>query len=308
MSLIQVHFREAGKRFWTNSISSAALFYRLSWILNLIVPLILVFRSDGLWIKNMTIEEQPDINFKHQYLIILDVVRPFPGHLIHSTFPQFNDLFEPQLIRAPQVSNYETDYNYDGVYDDLFLELALPLKANEEVSAIDLFLMFDYKLRSKVHFDMEAVVRISYRSMTTGCKVFVTGDLRLNQKELLHAAHHEHNFSHRLENIMNEASSSTWSLEDLMHDYLKRNVTSELSSAAYIKWSTGRDVSTDMFNMTVRLNYAPQQIFYRPGFWFVIKWAWIQYVSVFVVLYYLIQKVRQIVFEQHLIPTVHCQD
>ena len=297
-----------GKTFWADSLSSATLFYRLSWLLNIVLPLILVFRSDGLWIKSMTIEEQPDVNFKHEYVAIVEVVRPFPGHLIYSTFPRFNNLFEARFIRSPQVANYESDLNYDGLYDEVSFELAMPLKANEEVSGIDLFLMFDYKLRSKVHFDMEAVVRINYRSMTTGCKVFVTGDLRLNQKELLHATRHGENFSHSLANMLSEPSASILSLEDLMHDYLKRNVTAELSSSAYTKWSSGRDVSNDLFNVTVRLNYAPQEITYQPGFWFVMKWAWIQYVAVFIALYFLAEKVRNIVFQQHLIPTIQCSD
>lgn len=309
MPLTRVHFMCKGKSFWADKLSSAYILYRLSWLVNMILPLMIVFRSDGLWIKSSSFEEQPDVNFKHQYLVILEVVRPHPGQMIYSTFPRFNSLFERRFIRSPQVSNFESDHNHDGKYDELSFDLKMPLKTNEEVSGVDVFLLFDYKLRSKVPFNMEAMVRIDYRSMTSGSSLQVVGDLTLHQKELIHSIQQPDNFSNVLENMFRQPPSQRiFSLDDVMQEYQGKNFTTILSANAYKRWSTGRDVSTDSFQVHVSLNYAPQEIRYRFGFWAVMKWASIQYLAVFFAFYLVIQKIRNVLFEQNLIHTIHCSE
>lgn len=308
MALKKVHFASNGRTFWAEKWSFAAIFYTFSWIVNIVFPLAVTFGSDGLWIKSMTFDEQPDINFKHQFLVILELVRPFPGHLVYSTFPHFNHLFEERILRPAQVTNQELDHNFDGKFDEMSFHLSMPLKSNEEVCAVDLFLLFDYKLRTKVHFDMEAVVRIGHRSMTSGSLFFASGDLTLHQKELLHVSHSTGNFSHDLNSMASDPFSAVSSLIDLMEQRVKRRTTVGMSPDSYTKWTTGRDASNDMFSVKVNLNYGRQTIAYRPGFWFVVKWAWVQYLTVFVVIYFLVQKVRAIVFEESLIPTTHCSE
>lgn len=47
----------------------------------------------------------------------------------------------------------EIDSNNDGKYDELNLELSLPLTEHEEILQVRLFLFFDYKLRVSLRLD-----------------------------------------------------------------------------------------------------------------------------------------------------------
>ena len=55
-----------------------------------------------------------------------------------------------QIFKLFSSSNHpqssETDWNRDGKLDSLSLKLEMPLRANENVYSVDLFLFFDVKL------------------------------------------------------------------------------------------------------------------------------------------------------------------
>ena len=67
-------------------------------------------------------------------------------------------------------------------------------------------------------------------------------------------------------------------------------------------WTTG--VGSDHFTVSATLRYPEQSLSYRPGFWQVIKWGWVQYLSVLLVFIYAAGAVRNFVFSQQIVPTL----
>ena len=61
--------------------------------------------------------------------------------------------------------------------------------------------------------------------------------------------------------------------------------------------------SNGSLRIRARLRYIEALVEYAPGFWFTLKYAWIQYLSVFIIFLYVIGSVRDYVFVQQLIPT-----
>ena len=43
---------------------------------------------------------------------------------------------------------------------------------------------------------------------------------------------------------------------------------------------------------------------YTPGFWQVIKWGWVQYLSILIVFVFFMSKVKNFVFSQQILPTI----
>lgn len=58
------------------------------------------------------------------------------------------------------------------------------------------------------------------------------------------------------------------------------------------------------FTIQVELRYPPFTVEYQPNFWQYLKFAWIQYLAIFVVFWWVLSYVQSFVFENQVILTV----
>ena len=167
MSLITLFTENTKTEYKARPVTPATLFYILCTALNLLVPLAIVYRSDGIWIKKDSYLEQPDINFKHQLFISL--VTADGDHLLYTNLPKIQKSFNSKHVRIPRIKvkkfmqnfpewdtnfdfdaisfqNYEKDSNGDYIFDEMVLQINFPLKSRETVSSATIILLFDYKL------------------------------------------------------------------------------------------------------------------------------------------------------------------
>lgn len=122
--------------------------------------------------------EQPDIHFKHEYLLIVETDK-LEAPVICSTYEYFSQIIKEHnhctmikvlcqlnLIFSSHRVSYilccpfrcnilkyefhlqsrEEDNNRDGKYDELYFEIQVQLLRNQVAHAVTLFLLFDYKL------------------------------------------------------------------------------------------------------------------------------------------------------------------
>lgn len=59
----------------------------------------------------------------------------------------------------------------------------------------------------------------------------------------------------------------------------------------------------DQSHFTLKLNvrYPEDTIYYIPGFWQIIKWAWIQYFAIYIITAWFIRKIETYIFENRLV-------
>lgn len=76
-------------------------------------------------------------------------------------------------------------------------------------------------------------------------------------------------------------------------------VTTRLGNV-YTNPQTGE---SDTFVINLTVNYREEKILYIPGFWYVIKWAWVQYFSVLVILMVVSNVIRDWVFKNQIVST-----
>ena len=72
----------------------------------------------------------------------------------------------------------------------------------------------------------------------------------------------------------------------------------------YVMWERGATGLGNPFQIKVRLNYPVQTLTYYSGFWQMLKWAWIQYVSILVVFIYFFRQVKTFVFSKQVLPSI----
>lgn len=66
-------------------------------------------------------------------------------------------------------------------------------------------------------------------------------------------------------------------------------------------WESG---DSGNFSLELELQYPPMTVDYHPGFWQLVKFAWIQYVAILVVFWWVLSYVQAFVFKNQIILTV----
>ena len=87
----------------------------------------------------------------------------------------------------------------------------------------------------------------------------------------------------------------------ILKPYSQRNISTRLENS-YTTWSPGRGSS--YFTLSSTIQYPTQTLTYTPGFWQVIKWGWVQYLSILIVFMYVATFVKNFVFSQQILPTL----
>ncbi|BFZ12865.1 hypothetical protein BsWGS_15904 [Bradybaena similaris] len=299
MAMYEIFSHPELRRYKTSIFSKATLLMLAILILTFIPPLLIVYRSYGFWLREATYREQPRVAFKKEFILILDLQKD-QNPVVYSTFQHYNQLVQSYL-RIPVVKAREDDTNGDGKYDRLNLDIDIPMTAGDEVVSVKLLLFFYYKLRKFSQFHMESLGYIDYSSPVSGASLQVFSDLRLRQKQLLGYRGTDTRYN---DTLVDPASpyAETYTLANIFRAYSSRNVTTVLQDPVNI-WSAGRPGDSP-FKISVLINYPEEVISYSPGFWYLIKWGWVQYVSVLLIFLYIFTKVKVFVFQHQVVATV----
>ncbi|NXF25850.1 TM231 protein, partial [Rhodinocichla rosea] len=252
-------------RYRAGFCSAAALALLLITALTYVPPLLLAYRSHGFWLKQSAYLEQPTVRFRYEALFVATIGSGPGSFLAWSTFPAFNRLQEDRL-RVPLLSTREEDKNQDGKMDQLHFKLELPLQPTEHVVGVQLILLFSYQLYRMSTFVMQSMAFLQFFSPVPGSQLYVNGDLKLNQRQLL-----------------NHCGLDT-----------RYNVRKYPSPV----WMTGRATDTPfIINATIRYPV-------EPGFWEIIKFAWIQYVSILLIFLWVFGRIKTFLFQNQVLTTI----
>ncbi|XP_074865185.1 transmembrane protein 231 [Carettochelys insculpta] len=287
-------------RYRAGLCSTAALGLLLMWVLTYLPPMLVVYRSQGLWLKQSTYVEQPKIQFQYEMLLVA-MTGVDPGNfLAWSTYPAFNRLQEDNL-RVPLISSREEDKNQDGKMDELQFKLELPLQSTEQVLAVHLILTFSYQLYRMSTFVMQSMAFIQSSSPISGSQLYVNGDLKLHQRQSL--AHSGIDTRYNV-SVINSTSpfASDYDLTNIIAAYQARNVTTILSGPNPV-WLVGRAADAP-FVIKATIRYPVEVILYEPGFWEMIKFAWVQYVSILLIFIWVFDKIKIFVFQNQVLTTI----
>uniref|UniRef100_H3CTW6 Transmembrane protein 231 n=1 Tax=Tetraodon nigroviridis TaxID=99883 RepID=H3CTW6_TETNG len=299
MAFYEVYSHPTLIRYQTSVCTKSTLFLLVVLCLTYISPLLVAYRSQGFWIKRATYEEQPVVRFQYQTLLV--AATSAGGDLVAwSTFPHLNHLLGSSL-RIPAVSVREEDQNHDGKLDLLVLNLQLPIRPEEQVYGVQLLLTFSYQLFRMSTVAMQSLAYLQHSSSVPGAKLFISGDLRLQQKTPL-----PHRGVYDIYNVSvidgSSPFASAYDLENVIGSYRERNLTTVLSYPEPV-WTVGRAAGSP-FELNVRIRYPLEVISYRPGFWETIKFAWVQYVSVLLIFLWVFERVKRFVFRNQILTTI----
>jgi len=266
--------------------------------------------NGGIWLKHDTFWEQPKSAYLYKAIVVLQVedVSGTPGEIFYSTIGGVNAL-RPRSFRTAIIRSREIDNNLDGVMDQIYFSAIFPLSANERVYGAHALLFFNYTLQDRVKINTEGMVYAGHDSGLAGSGLFVNGDLNFIQRYPIEIRG-ESSTLYGDEPLFDEQTGSTQIdasvIKNIVEKYSRRLYANVRMENTLSIWSRALDVTstTDkQFNFTLTLNIPEQEVRYIPKAADVLKDGWIKYLSLFVVVSYLLRTFCSFVFNHQIVGT-----
>lgn len=271
----------------------------------LIVPFFLAASTYGFWSLHESYLEQPIVLDRNEILVVaLTESKTISGTTIkrslqtnyYSTLGEMNELTGTSNIPAFIQSAY-WDYNVDYIPDvyDYNITLFLP---SANLRNVKIFANYDYRLRSRVNLDMVTLAIADITTPNGASIIYLDGDLSLNQQNPLKSS-----------KIVRKVYNSTlldnsWPTENffpiLFTRYFSRNETTKYKYTSTILPHS----SSQTLEIRMKVRIPPyQEVLYIPNFLQNLKFAWIQYLSLLIPVYYLVSLFAGFVFSQQIFQT-----
>ncbi|XP_039242092.1 transmembrane protein 231 isoform X2 [Pipra filicauda] len=150
-------------------------------------------------------------------------------------------------------------------------------------------------------FVMQSMAFLQFFSPVPGSRLYMNGDLKLNQRQLLNHCGLDTRYN---VSVVNGTSpfASDYDLTNIIAAYWDRNVTTVFSDPSPV-WMTGRATDTP-FIINATIHYPVEVILYQPGFWEIIKFAWIQYVSILLIFLWVFGRIKMFLFQNQVLTTI----
>eukprot|EP01041_Mallomonas_annulata_P012117 gene12117-25423_t len=192
--------------------------------------------------------------------------------------------------------------------DRLELKLQIPISYDETIHGVTALIFYDVTLQDKARYKFEAVSYIDYSSIQPVSKVHIDGDITFKQTWPLVAkgGFRTPYSDEKLLELRNDLSESDSSILTIMNKYNQRNFTMTFqTNYAHKELFVGSYESSEPRTVDVsivgRVVAGPVRV--TPGVSEVLKWAWIQYVAIFVVIVTLLLRMSSFVFRHQLLYT-----
>lgn len=227
--------------------------------------------------------------------------------LYYSTSPTLN-MLNDQILRIPVLQSAELDDNRDGLMDRLELSIQMPLASSEEIWGIGALFFHDVQVSKKARYLFDAAAYVNYQSASGMTSLKVDGDLTLRQTWALNSKGGLKlpYLNSPLLSISPSMSAVDASLSKLLSVSAARNLSLAFNPtyqyAEKIAY-TLTDKTPQTFNATFVLRVHEQAVRYTPAVSEVLKYAWIQYISFFAIISFLLFRINSFVFRHQLLYT-----
>ena len=141
-------------------------------ILQLVIPLLITYRTGEFWFKTGNYQEQPSVRFKHQYILLLETDKVLRS-LICGTGIGYDNLRSHCLLKY-----IEKDINHDGRPDLLNFDITAPVQPGENIRAVTLALLMDLRLDDLCMLRTESLLVAHFTSGLPRSQLYISGNAR----------------------------------------------------------------------------------------------------------------------------------
>ncbi|KAG5891832.1 hypothetical protein JTB14_035854 [Gonioctena quinquepunctata] len=298
MVVLEVFKKNIKVRYKSTLISKATFLTLISGFLTYTLPFIFAYKSGGFWLKHDMFFEQPEVNLLGDYLFIA-TTNNSSNPIVCSTYPFYKRRLD-HLDFCTLMKVREIDQNLDGKIDRIIVNFRVNL-FNHNIETINLILPLSYKLNDVCPFLMQSAIIFQHslhQSLANNLQMFA--DLTIYQTNPIQCDKNKVNNFYNTTIIdvdYDKENSNNFEIESIIEKYFDRNVTTQLTNIfTNIKIENKR-----AFDLKLSVRYPQHRIFYKPGFWKIIKTAWVQYSAVYIIVAWCSMKVKNYFFSNRLV-------
>lgn len=273
MRAIEIFSSSVKYKYKTTLCSISTFLVTFICLIIIVAPVYIIYHAGGFWLKSRTYHEIPKVNFKHKYLLIAEKETD-ANPIICSSFVSYkgNELTDDCLL----IKAREIDSNKNGLKDKLKFEARF--FSDTPIRSIKILLFFNHQLKKHVQVTMETMGVLDISLIHDVQKIYFLGDLILRQKGLLR---HD-----GLYNLYNSSfDGNLQSLSQLLSENSNRMFSARIVNSQ-VTWQSGF-LNSEEILLEGEIFYTEQSIRYQPGILEELKWAWMQYLSLLLILIFL---------------------
>ena len=302
------------RRYYAPYFSCAYAFFLITVGVLVLLPFLLSYNSYGFWLKEKIYYEPVQNRYEYKLLCEgsgYDNVLSEDFSFFYSTIKSVNSLRD-NTFRPSTLKSTEVDVNHDNIAEGLKLHLSLPLGTNEIVKSTSCLLFFETTINKRVKLQMGTMAFVSAQSSVGGNNVFIHGDYEFHQsKPLPVTGGFKILYGDQVngEVLLDESlifSAKETAFLPILQKYIARNNTMEFVTRHEPYWSTTviDSNSNNKFNLNIDVNfpqYSP--ILYRPPTLEVLQAAWISYLSAFLVVGFLMERLCSFIYFHQIVES-----
>lgn len=320
MAIIEVHRSPIYRRHYANVCSETGIYCVLQGFLLIFLPLIIAWNSGGgsqFWTTNRFTYSQPKVEYTYT---VLAEYRGFSdtGNTFVLSFSTSNILASLQGndVRQSIFQSAEFDDNNDGLTDRFEFGNQVPLNAGEHVTGATWLFFFQVFLYDQIMYSFDALGVYTYDGSVPLRGLNAQGPFIFEQSDILLSkggTYVPYINSPLLPNFYSrEVSGRSVSIKNLLMSYGSRNFSMQfVPHVQSVTPFPDRPLllnKLNFFNASITINVPQQPIRYSPPASELLKDAWIQYLSFFLVVWFLIYHINAFIYSHNLIRTYQIID
>ncbi|CAH8560340.1 unnamed protein product [Schistosoma turkestanicum] len=278
------------RRYYARVSSLAFVFDSFVILTITIVPWIISYITGYMYFDSYAFPEKPTILFNGDLLLFLQMS---DGFLYYTNINHdgTNRLMKSSL-RLPRISFYNSKNRNLKEEDALNIVVEFPISSSEKVISLTAVLLVDM-ISWRFYNRQNRVPIIINKSFRTPPNAFLySGDLLCIRKYLTNS---------KQAGIYYKTETTSKEIFDFY---------SNISMGGYflledrVSVPMMRQSHSGTFNIELSVHFSSLRTSVNPGFWYTIKFAWVQYLSIGLVLFYLAEKMRGYVYDKQIVRTV----
>ena len=297
-------YNSYGKIYTSDILSLSSIIALIFLCLLIFVPLFMAYSTEDFWQRVKICQEQPYVQLKKKYFI--STLEKNENNIYLSKFHTSSELLnskidsvrsddDERLITGFSISILNIDENGDSFNDKIQIKMSF---MTENLLNIKMMFFFDYYLLKKSRFYTESMMYLDIDANNAN-SIILNGELKLKQKSPIAQMSIPKILKDKY--LFGVDRESPYDMLALYNKYSNRNVTTKFEGDLFLSPKSNNDNSKVEIILNV---YIPkiQDVLYYASFGETIKEAWIQYIYIFIPIYFLVHFILGFIIRNRVFP------
>ena len=296
-------YNSYGKIYTSDILSLSSIISLIFLCLLIFVPLFMAYSTEDFWQRVKICQEQPYVQLKKKYFISTlenqdnRYLSKFhtSSELLNSKIDSVRSDDNERLITGFSISILNIDENGDSFNDKIQIKMSF---MSENLLNIKMMFFFDYYLLKKSRFYTESMMYLDIDANNAN-SIILNGELKLKQKSPIAQMSIPKILKDKY--LFGVDRESPYDMLALYNKYSNRNVTTKFEGDLFLS----PKLNNDNNKVEIILNvYIPkiQDVLYYASFGETIKEAWIQYIYIFIPIYFLVHFILGFIIRNRVFP------